>query len=95
MLAWVVVQALVLHALARLRGRMVESLPAVAVILSGMLMLRHLGEEKAADRLERAVATVIREGKHVTYDMKPTRDDATAVGTKAMSEAICEALQLV
>ncbi|MEX2122024.1 MAG: isocitrate/isopropylmalate dehydrogenase family protein [Pirellulales bacterium] len=59
-----------------------------ALILSGMLMLRHLGETEAADRLERAVAQVIAEGKHVTYDLKPHRDDPTAVGTRQMADAI-------
>jgi isocitrate dehydrogenase (NAD+) len=54
-----------------------------------MLMLRHLGELDAADRLEEAVAAVIAEGKHVTYDLKPHRDDPTAVGTREMAEAIC------
>ncbi len=49
----------------------------MAQLLSGMLMLRHLGERDAADRLESAIADVIREGKSVTYDMKPTRDDPT------------------
>jgi len=61
-----------------------------ALILSGMLMLRHLGETDAADRLEAAVAAVIAEGKDVTYDLKPRRDDPTAVGTRRMAEAICE-----
>ncbi|MEZ6114855.1 MAG: isocitrate/isopropylmalate family dehydrogenase [Pirellulaceae bacterium] len=60
-----------------------------ALILSGMLMLRHLGEREAADRLEAAVAAVIAEGKSVTYDLKPHRDDPTAVGTQEMAEAIC------
>ena len=60
-----------------------------AVILSGMLRLRHLNETAAADKLETAVAEVIKEGKHVTYDLKPHRDDPTAVGTKEMAEAIC------
>lgn len=60
-----------------------------ALILSGMLMLRHLGETDAAERLERAVADVIAEGKDVTYDLKPDRDDPTAVGTREMAEAIC------
>ncbi len=60
-----------------------------ALILSGMLMLRHLGETDAADRLENAVADVIAEGKDVTYDLKPHRDDPTAVGTQEMAEAIC------
>ncbi len=59
-----------------------------ALILSGVLMLRHLGESKAADRVEQAVAAVIAEGKSVTYDLKPTRDDPTAVGTREMGEAI-------
>jgi len=63
-----------------------------ALILSGVLMLRHLGETEAADRLERAVAQVIAEGKQVTYDLKPQRDDPTAVGTRQMAEAICEKL---
>ena len=52
-----------------------------ALILSGVLMLRHLDETEAADRMERAIAEVIPEGKNVTYDLKPTRDDPTAVGT--------------
>lgn len=64
-----------------------------ALILSGMLMLRHLGENDAADRLEKAVAAVIAEGKHVTYDLKPRRDDPTAVGTQEMAEAICQKMQ--
>jgi isocitrate dehydrogenase (NAD+) len=59
-----------------------------ALILSGVLMLRHIGETEAADRLERAVADVIAEGKAVTYDLKPHRDDPTAVGTREMGEAI-------
>ena len=63
-----------------------------ALILSGMLMLRHLGETDAADRLERAVAAVIAEGREVTYDMKPSRDDPTAVGTREMADAICRKL---
>jgi isocitrate dehydrogenase (NAD+) len=63
-----------------------------ALILSGMLMLRHLKEDAAAARLEKAVSEVIVEGKDVTYDMKPHRDDPTAVGTKEMAEAICAKL---
>jgi isocitrate dehydrogenase (NAD+) len=61
----------------------------VALILSGVLMLRHLKETAAADCLEKAVAAVIAEGKDVTYDMKHHRDDPTAVGTREMAEAIC------
>ncbi|MBI2846291.1 MAG: isocitrate/isopropylmalate dehydrogenase family protein [Chloroflexi bacterium] len=66
-----------------------------ATILSGMLMLRYLGEKEAANRLEKAVAAVIAEGKHVTYDMKPTRDDPTAVGTSQMADAIIAKLKEV
>src|SRR5690606_21024126 len=53
-----------------------------ALILSGMLMLRHIGEIDAANRLEQAVAAVLKEGKKVTYDLKPDRNDPTAVGTQ-------------
>ena len=59
-----------------------------ALLLSGVLMLRHLQEVDAADRLEKAIATVIAEGKDVTYDMKPDRNDPTAVGTSEMADAI-------
>ncbi|BAS27262.1 isocitrate/isopropylmalate dehydrogenase family protein [Limnochorda pilosa] len=65
----------------------------VAIILSAVLMLRHLGEKEAADRVERAVAAVIAEGKSVTYDMKPNRDDPTAVGTSQMADAIIAAMR--
>ena len=61
-----------------------------AMILSGKLMLDHLGEQAAADRLEQAVATVIREGKSVTYDLKQRRDDPSAVGTREFADAIIE-----
>ncbi len=64
-----------------------------AMILSGVLMLKHLGEKAAADRLEWAVAEVIREGKYVTYDLKADRNDPTAVGTSEMAEAIIEKLK--
>ena len=59
-----------------------------ALILSGVLMLHYLNENETADRVERAVAAVIAEGKSVTYDLKPRRDDPTAVGTKEMADAI-------
>jgi isocitrate dehydrogenase (NAD+) len=59
-----------------------------------MLMLRHLDEGDAADRLERAIAEVIAEGRSVTYDMKPTRDDPTAVGTSEVADAIVEKLEV-
>jgi isocitrate dehydrogenase (NAD+) len=59
-----------------------------ALILSGMLMLEHLGETDAARRLEHAVASVIAEGQAVTYDL----NDPTAVGTREMAKAICDRL---
>jgi len=59
-----------------------------ALILSSVLMLEHMGELEAARRLESAVAAVIKEGKHVTYDMKPDRNDPSAVGTREMAEEI-------
>src|SRR5919109_655959 len=64
----------------------------MAQMLSGMMMLRHLGEDEAADRLEGAIAEVIAEGRSVTYDIKPTRDDPTAVGTSDVADAIIEKL---
>ena len=63
-----------------------------ALILSGVLMLEYLGEAEAAERLNKAVADVIAEGKNVTYDMKPHRDDPTAVGTREMAQAIIKAM---
>jgi len=59
-----------------------------ALILSGMMMLNHIGEKAAAEKLERAVCAVIEEGKDVTYDMKADRNDPTAVGTSQMADAI-------
>ena len=64
----------------------------MAMMFSGVLMLQHLGEEDAANRLEAALAAVIEEGKSVTYDMKPTRDDPTAVGTSQVADAVIEKL---
>ncbi|MCA1595658.1 MAG: isocitrate/isopropylmalate dehydrogenase family protein, partial [Chloroflexi bacterium] len=55
-----------------------------ALILSGVLMLRHIGETQAADHLENAVAAVIAGGRDVTYDMKADRNDPSAVGTSQM-----------
>ena len=64
-----------------------------AMILSGALMLRYIKEDKAADRLEEAVKSILSEGKSVTYDLKPHRDDPTAVGTKEMADAIIKELK--
>jgi isocitrate dehydrogenase (NAD+) len=64
-----------------------------AMILSGEMMLRHLDETIAADNLERAVSETIAEGKNVTYDLKPHRDDPTAVGTSEYADAIIAKLE--
>jgi isocitrate dehydrogenase (NAD+) len=61
-----------------------------ALMLSGVLMLRHLGEAQAADRLENGLAAVIRKGDKVTYDLKPSRDDPSAVGTSDFADAVIE-----
>jgi isocitrate dehydrogenase (NAD+) len=61
-----------------------------ALMLSGVLMLRHLDELEAADRLEAAIASVIKKGDKVTYDLKPTRDDPSAVGTSEFADAVIE-----
>jgi len=63
-----------------------------AMIRSGALMLRYLGEAQAAQRIEDAVTRVIAEGKNVTYDLKAQRDDPSAVGTREMADAIIAAL---
>jgi isocitrate dehydrogenase (NAD+) len=64
----------------------------MAMMLSGVLMLDYLEETDAAQRLEAAIAAVIAEGRSVTYDMKPSRDDPTAVGTSEVADGIIEKL---
>jgi isocitrate dehydrogenase (NAD+) len=61
-----------------------------ALMLSGVYMLEHLGETAAAQRMEQALAAVIREGDNVTYDLKPSRDDPSAVGTSQFADAVIE-----
>lgn len=58
----------------------------IAMILSAKMMLDHLGEMELAERLENAVAAVIAEGKHRTYDM------GGSTTTTEMAEAICAKL---
>ena len=65
-----------------------------ALILSGAMMLKHIGKTAEADKLENAVAAVIAEGKSVTYDMKPDRNDPTAVGTSEMADAIIDKIKI-
>jgi isocitrate dehydrogenase (NAD+) len=64
-----------------------------ALILSAVMMLRHLGKMTEADKLENAVAAIIADGEYVTYDMKPDRSDPTAVGTSEMANAIIEKIK--
>ena len=59
----------------------------MAMMLSGVMMLRHLGEARSADRLEAAIAGVIAEGKHVTYDLKPQAPEKAA-GTSQVADAV-------
>jgi len=66
---------------------------ATATILSAVLMLRHLGETKAADILENAVIKIIQDGNYVTYDLKEDRNDPSAVGTQEMADAIVKEIQ--
>ena len=65
----------------------------MAMMLSGVTMLRHIGEMNAADRLEQAIADVIAEGKNVTYDLKPENERDKAVGTSQVADAIVEKLK--
>jgi isocitrate dehydrogenase (NAD+) len=65
----------------------------MAVMLSGMLMLRYLKEYAAADALEAAIAEVIAVGKNVTYDLKERRDDPTSVGTSQVADAVVAQLK--
>ena len=65
----------------------------MAMMFSGALMLRHVGERDAAARLEAAMAAVIAEGKNVTYDLKPRPDDQTSVGTSQVADAIIARLR--
>jgi len=64
----------------------------MATMLSGVMMLRHLGEQDSADKLESAIAEVIAEGRNVTYDLK--LDPATAVGTSQVADAVIEKLKI-
>ena len=65
----------------------------MAVMLSGVLMLRYLEETAAADALEKAIANVIALGENVTYDLKEKRDDPTAVGTSQVADAVIAQLK--
>jgi len=55
-----------------------------AMILSGVMMLNHIGETKKAKKLEGALASVIKEGKKVTYDLARKKP----AGTSQMAQAV-------
>ncbi len=65
----------------------------VAQMLSAVMMLRYIGEEESADIMESAISYVVEQGKSVTYDMKPDRNDPTAVGTSQMADAIARRIK--
>ena len=67
----------------------------MALMLAGAMMLRHIGERVAGDRLEHAIAAVVAIGKDVTYDLKPDRSDPTAVGTKEFADAVIKQLAAI
>ena len=64
----------------------------VALLLSGWMMLKHIGEMDAANRLQRAVATVIEKKETVTYDLCEGRRHDIAASTTEMGEAIIKAM---
>ena len=65
----------------------------LAMMLSGLMMLRYLGESAAAEKLDNAIASIIKEGKYVTYDMKPHPDDPTAATTSGVADAIIDIIK--
>jgi isocitrate dehydrogenase (NAD+) len=65
----------------------------MAMMLSGVMMLKYIGEAEAAERLEKAIADVIAEGKYITYDLKPDSERESAVGTSQVADAVIEKLE--
>ncbi|MDQ3326936.1 MAG: isocitrate/isopropylmalate dehydrogenase family protein [Chloroflexota bacterium] len=65
----------------------------MAMMFSGVLMLRHLGELDAAIRLDRALSETIAEGRNVTYDLLPTSERGRALGTSEVADALIEKLR--
>ncbi len=64
----------------------------MAMMLSAVMMLRHIGEQQAADRIEHAIADVIAEGQNVTYDMV-TASDISPVGTSQVADAVIRKME--
>jgi len=65
----------------------------MAMMFCGSVLLKHVGESHAGERLERTLVDIIAEGKTVTYDMKPRPDDPSAVGTSQVADAVGSRLQ--
>ncbi len=65
----------------------------MAMMLSGVMMLKHIGEAEAAVKLEKAISDVIAEGKYITYDLKPDSETDSAVGTSQVADAVIEKLE--
>jgi isocitrate dehydrogenase (NAD+) len=74
----------------RLAGR--DEADPVGMMLSAVMLLRHVGERDAGDRLEEAIAGVLAGGEDVTPDLRAPGDDRPPVGTSRMAEAVCERL---
>ena len=64
----------------------------MATILSGAMLLRHVGEAEAAGRVEAAVAAVVEDGSRLTYDLRPGRRRDGAATTPAVAAAVIAAL---
>ncbi len=64
----------------------------MAMIMSGIMMLRHLGEQKAAEKIEKAISKVLLEGRHLTYDLKSTGKGNAYIGTAQMADVIIETM---
>ena len=71
----------------RLAG--LERANPLALIRTGELLLRHLGESHSADQVGAAVAAVVREGRTLSYDLKPSGEPAS---TREVAEAVVAAL---
>jgi isocitrate dehydrogenase (NAD+) len=59
-----------------------------AITLAAVMMLGHIGEVEAANKIEKAISATIAEGKYVTYDLKPQEKRSEAVGTKEFGNAV-------
>jgi isocitrate dehydrogenase (NAD+) len=76
-----------------MRSRGLNRANPMALMLSGAMLLRHVGEAEPGDRLEAAVASVLAEGRTLTYDLRPPRDDPETATTTEVRDAVVEALR--